>query len=452
MVTVSTALSSTGSAAHVRGVVRVRHSATVLPLSGLTAGAGVAAVAGGIGELSWAMTGTVLAWPVALRAVAGRAPSAGALGHHHRRGILRAVLAFALAQWVLGARLGLDSAAMLVVVASLAAVTLMAAVLIERARRRADVRPRALVVGDGGDLRVAMSHVAVMAGREVDVVGGCTPDDLPVNLDRERPDVVLAVPSPQLSGRALQRLSWQLEHGPDGHALPLLLMSGLTDVSVRRSRTLDLDGLGVTEVTAARQSGLVGFAKIAWERAAAALALVFLSPVLLGLALLVRLDSPGPALFRQSRVGRDGRHFTMLKLRTMTADAEAVRDKLTNEVDQVLFKVRQDPRVTRIGRILRRYSLDELPQLINVVRGEMSLVGPRPALPTEVAAYDHDPLRRLAVRPGLTGLWQVSGRSDLSWHESVRLDLDYVDNWSLSRDFSIIGRTMQAVLGHRGAY
>jgi lipopolysaccharide/colanic/teichoic acid biosynthesis glycosyltransferase len=208
----------------------------------------------------------------------------------------------------------------------------------------------------------------------------------------------------------------------------------------------------VTEVLAAHKSGAPGVAKVVWERMAAALALAFLSPVLLGLMLLVRLDSAGPALFRQVRVGRDGRHFTMLKLRTMRTDAESVRAQVDNEVDQVLFKNRQDPRITRIGRILRRYSLDELPQLVNVVRGDMSLVGPRPALPSEVAAYDHDPLRRLVVRPGLTGLWQISGRSDLSWRESVRLDLDYVDNWSLPRDLTIIGRTLHAVLGHRGAY
>ncbi|MFI2708408.1 sugar transferase, partial [Nocardioides sp. CER28] len=301
-------------------------------------------------------------------------------------------------------------------------------------------------------LRVAMSQVAVMAGRELDIVGGCTSEELAVTLDRTRPDLVVAVPSARLSGRALQRLSWQLERGTDGAALPLLLLTGLHDVSVERARPVSLGGLGVTEVLVSRPTGPSGFAKILWERAAACLALAFLSPVLLGLALMIRLDSPGPALFRQTRVGRDGRHFTMLKLRTMRTDAETVREELDSEVDEVLFKVRQDPRVTRIGRILRRYSLDELPQLINVVRGDMSLVGPRPALPAEVAAYDHDPQRRLAVRPGLTGLWQVSGRSDLSWRESVRLDLDYVDNWSLPRDLSIVGRTFQAVLGHRGAY
>jgi lipopolysaccharide/colanic/teichoic acid biosynthesis glycosyltransferase len=180
--------------------------------------------------------------------------------------------------------------------------------------------------------------------------------------------------------------------------------------------------------------------------------LLVLAPLLAILAVWIRLDSPGPVLYRQTRVGRHGRPFTMLKLRTMHTGAETVRDVLENDVDAVLFKARRDPRVTRIGRVLRRYSLDELPQLVNVLRGEMALVGPRPALPAEVAAYDDDPLRRLVVRPGLTGLWQVSGRSDLSWTESVRLDLDYVDNWSLRRDVAIVGRTVQAVLSHRGAY
>jgi lipopolysaccharide/colanic/teichoic acid biosynthesis glycosyltransferase len=294
--------------------------------------------------------------------------------------------------------------------------------------------------------------VAVAAVRDLDVVGGCTPEELAVTLDELRPAVVVVAPSYELSGRALQRLAWQLERGPAGNAVPMLLLNGLHDVAVHRARPVSLGGLGVTEVLAAHKSGAPGVAKVVWERMAAALALAFLSPVLLGLMLLVRLDSAGPALFRQVRVGRDGRHFTMLKLRTMRTDAESVRAQVDNEVDQVLFKNRQDPRITRIGRILRRYSLDELPQLVNVVRGDMSLVGPRPALPSEVAAYDHDPLRRLVVRPGLTGLWQISGRSDLSWRESVRLDLDYVDNWSLPRDLTIIGRTLHAVLGHRGAY
>jgi len=191
-----------------------------------------------------------------------------------------------------------------------------------------------------------------------------------------------------------------------------------------------------------------------WERTAAAAALVLLLPVLILIWLVVRCDSRGPALFRQQRVGRDGTPFTMLKFRTMRIDAEEQLSRLTAErgVTATLFKLADDPRVTRVGRWLRRYSLDELPQLVNIVRGEMALVGPRPALPREVMRYDRETRRRLSVDPGLTGLWQVSGRSDLPWHESVRLDLDYVDHWSLRRDLAIVARTFGAVLGHRGAY
>ena len=181
---------------------------------------------------------------------------------------------------------------------------------------------------------------------------------------------------------------------------------------------------------------------------------LLLLPLLVVLAAVVRLDTPGPALYRQQRVGKDGRLFTMFKLRSMAQAADTARDDLldVNEADGVLFKIQHDPRVTGVGRWLRRWSLDEVPQLWNVVRGDMSLVGPRPALPEEVARYDVDPTRRLVVKPGLTGLWQVSGRSDLSWSEAVRLDVRYVDNWSMRLDAQILARTVRAVLGHRGAY
>jgi exopolysaccharide biosynthesis polyprenyl glycosylphosphotransferase len=453
VVTVPTVLSSTGSVARQRRVARARHLAPLLPLAGLAAAIAVLAVASGLDMLAADVLGAALVWPVVLILVAGRAPAAGPLGRHHGQAVLRSIVAIALAQWLLATWAPIDELHLLLTVAGLGAGTLLATAFARRTQRRADVRPRALVVGDSSHLRIAMSQIAVMAGREVDVVGGCAPEELALSIDSLRPQVVVVIPSARLSGRALQRLAWQVERGPGGRSLPLLVLSGLTDVRVDRSRALSLGGLGVTEVLAARKGGPHGVAKIVWERCAAACALVVLAPVLLGIALLIKLDSPGPALFRQQRVGRDGKLFTMLKLRTMRTDAEAVRDELDNEVeDGVLFKVRQDPRVTRVGRVLRRYSLDEVPQLINVVRGDMSLVGPRPALPSEVAAYDHDPRRRLVVRPGLTGLWQVSGRSDLSWRDSVRLDLDYVDNWSLTRDLAIVGRTLQAVLGHRGAY
>ena len=191
------------------------------------------------------------------------------------------------------------------------------------------------------------------------------------------------------------------------------------------------------------------------DRLLASIALIVLLPVLLGLALAVRLSSRGPALFRQRRVGRDGKTFTMLKFRSMRIGAEHELAGLLehNESDGgVLFKIREDPRVTAIGHWLRRTSFDELPQLINVAIGSMSLVGPRPPLPDEVAAYPAVAHRRLSVKPGLTGLWQISGRSDLSWEDALRLDLTYVDEWSLALDTAVLFKTFGAVLRAEGAY
>ena len=195
-------------------------------------------------------------------------------------------------------------------------------------------------------------------------------------------------------------------------------------------------------------------AKRAIDIAGAALAILVFLPLLCCIALAIRFETGGPVIFRQRRTGHLGRIFTIYKFRTMTTDAEAVKQALAveNESDAVLFKIRRDPRITRAGRVLRKYSLDELPQLFNVALGQMSLVGPRPALPQEVSAYDHDPRRRLAVKPGITGLWQVSGRSDLSWEETVRRDVEYVDNWSMALDLAILWRTIGAVVLHRGAY
>jgi lipopolysaccharide/colanic/teichoic acid biosynthesis glycosyltransferase len=186
----------------------------------------------------------------------------------------------------------------------------------------------------------------------------------------------------------------------------------------------------------------------------ASLVLLLFSPVLLAIAALVRLTSRGPALFFQTRVGRNGELFRMVKFRSMYVGADARLAELAdlNESDGVLFKMRDDPRVTPMGRVLRKFSLDELPQLINVVTGSMSLVGPRPPLPSEVAQYEDSTRRRLLVKPGLTGLWQVSGRSDLSWEESVRLDLHYVENWSLAMDMVVLFKTARVVVRATGAY
>jgi lipopolysaccharide/colanic/teichoic acid biosynthesis glycosyltransferase len=191
-----------------------------------------------------------------------------------------------------------------------------------------------------------------------------------------------------------------------------------------------------------------------FDRSAAGLSLLLLAPLLLGIAVVVKATSAGPVLFRQERVGRHGTPFQMLKFRTMVDGAERLLDTLAVESDGngVLFKKKVDPRVTRVGAVLRRYSLDELPQLINIVRGDMSLVGPRPPLPSEVDRYGFDMHRRFLVKPGITGLWQVSGRSDLSWDDSVRLDVRYVENWSLTFDFMILWKTVGAVIRGPGAY
>jgi lipopolysaccharide/colanic/teichoic acid biosynthesis glycosyltransferase len=186
----------------------------------------------------------------------------------------------------------------------------------------------------------------------------------------------------------------------------------------------------------------------------AGVGLLLLSPLLGAIALAVRCTSPGPVFYRQTRYGQHGTPFTMWKFRTMVVDADARKAELTaaNENDGLMFKIRRDPRVTRVGRLLRRCSLDELPQLLNVLSGEMSLVGPRPPLPDEVARYDEVELRRLSVKPGITGLWQVSGRSELSWDETLALDLRYVDNWSFLGDVDVMARTFRAVVDGRGAY
>jgi exopolysaccharide biosynthesis polyprenyl glycosylphosphotransferase len=184
------------------------------------------------------------------------------------------------------------------------------------------------------------------------------------------------------------------------------------------------------------------------------IAIVGLAPVMLAIAILIKLDSPGPVFYAQERVGKDGKRFRMLKFRSMRQDADRLMAELRakNEVTGALFKMKNDPRVTRVGRFLRRSSLDELPQVFNVLRGEMSLVGPRPSLPSEVATYEDWQLGRLRAIPGMTGLWQVSGRSDVPFHDMVRLDLHYIRNWSVWLDLEIILRTVPAVIGNRGAY
>ncbi|MFE1518082.1 sugar transferase [[Kitasatospora] papulosa] len=263
-------------------------------------------------------------------------------------------------------------------------------------------------------------------------------------------DLVLVAPGPQLDDDRVRRLAWGLHDG----GLALCVLSELSGVAAARVRPASAAGLTLLHVAPPLRNGPQALLKTVVDRTGAALGLLLLAPLFFGLALAVRLSSPGPVFHRQTRHGRHNRPFTMWKFRTMVADAEARREQLSaaNESEGPMFKMRRDPRVTRVGHALRRTSLDELPQLLNVLRGDMSLVGPRPPLPDEVSRYDERELRRLAVRPGLTGLWQVSGRSDLSWQETVSLDLWYVDNWSVATDMGLLARTVRAVTDGRGAY
>jgi exopolysaccharide biosynthesis polyprenyl glycosylphosphotransferase len=263
-------------------------------------------------------------------------------------------------------------------------------------------------------------------------------------------DTVLVLPGRETDADVVRELTWSLEDT----AVTVGVLTPVSSVSSHRLRTTELGHRTVLELGAVGASAIEVRAKGIVDRLGAAVILLIASPVLLFLVAAVRLDSKGPGLFVQTRVGRDGKAFRMFKLRTMHVDAEAMKQALLddNDVDGVLFKIRRDPRVTRVGYWLRRASLDELPQLFNVLKGEMSLVGPRPALPSEVASYDAVARRRLVVKPGITGLWQVSGRSDLLWDESLRLDLYYADNWRLVDDFTIAARTVSAVTMARGAY
>jgi exopolysaccharide biosynthesis polyprenyl glycosylphosphotransferase len=302
------------------------------------------------------------------------------------------------------------------------------------------------------------------------VVGACIPDallapvpqrlgDVPVaGSFRNIPDAAAATgadtvavtASGELTATRLRRLGWQLE----GTGIDLVLAPALTDVAGPRIHTRPVAGLPLIHVEAPEFRGTRKLVKGFVDRSVSFLALTLLLPLLSLIALAIKIDNRGPVIFKQVRVGQGGREFHVYKFRTMVVNADALLAELAakNETDGLMFKMRDDPRITRVGKFLRKFSLDELPQLANVLFGHMSLVGPRPPLPSEVARYDGDVARRLLVKPGMTGLWQVSGRSDLSWEDGIRLDLYYVENWSLASDLTILWKTFGAVLNGRGAY
>lgn len=329
---------------------------------------------------------------------------------------------------------------------------------------------RVLVVGDAAHVLELVYTLRREPYTGYRVVGACIPDALTAPQQQHLGDVpivgsfrtiveaataaladtIAVTASGELTASRLRRLGWQLE----GSGIDLVVAPALTDVAGPRIHTRPVAGLPLIHVEAPDIHGGGKIIKGLVDRVTAAFLLLAAAPLFMLITVLIKLDSRGPVIFRQRRVGQDGHEFDVFKFRTMVINADAMLGQLAglNESTGLLFKMRRDPRVTRIGRILRKYSLDELPQFINVLLGDMSLVGPRPPLPSEVAQYDGDVARRLLVKPGITGLWQVSGRSDLSWEDGIRLDLYYVENWSLASDLTIMWKTIGAVVRSRGAY
>lgn len=353
-----------------------------------------------------------------------------------------------------------------VALAGVLLVHVVGSLMVRSLRRRGRLRQRVVAVG----LERSVAELVRTARRDpsagVEVVGACVaaaqgelvegvpvlggPGGVPAALHAVGADTVVLTAWSDVGQEQLRRLSWDLE----GTGIRLLVAPRLAEVATPRLRIRSVGGLPLLDVAEPEFTGARRAVKTCLDYGLTGLGLLLVAPLLVAVAVAVKVSSPGPVLFRQERVGRHGKTFMMHKFRSMYVDAEDRLEQLShlNQGGGPLFKLRQDPRVTPVGRFLRRYSLDELPQLLDVLRGEMSLVGPRPPLPREVAEYPGDVRRRLLVKPGLTGLWQVSGRSDLSWEEAVRLDLSYVENWFLGLDLSIILRTVTAVLARRGAY
>jgi exopolysaccharide biosynthesis polyprenyl glycosylphosphotransferase len=426
------------------------------------------------GVLFWAALSLVLVWPALLAVTGAYDQRSFGIGTDEFRRVGRAGLSLLAGLGFISyaADLNLSRALVVTAVPALAAVTLVERYAARRSLHRQRMRGRCLkrvvVVGRGGAVLELADRLRRTSHAGLEVVAACvTPDDrariaravdVPVaGLDdvltiarRTNADTIAVTSASETAAQYLRTLSWQLE----GTELELLVAPGLVEVAGPRLHIRPFDGLPLLSVEQPRFEGWRRVVKGALDRSVALAALVVLAPTFAVLALAVRLSGPGPVLYRQERVGLGGRHFEMLKFRSMVADADQQVASLSdgNDADGLLFKMRQDPRVTPVGRWLRRLSLDELPQLVNVLTGSMSLVGPRPPLPREVARYDTSVSRRLLVKPGLTGLWQISGRSDLPWEEAVRLDLRYVENWSLTLDLSILRKTFAAVLQSRGAY
>jgi exopolysaccharide biosynthesis polyprenyl glycosylphosphotransferase len=325
------------------------------------------------------------------------------------------------------------------------------ATLIAGKRRDVDYVMRQLALADNGYSVIALAlsdeDVASDPGR---VFAVRTADDIARVAREVGADTLVVASVPDDDPDFSRSLAWQLE----GTAAELIMSSRLADVAGPRISLSPIEGLPLIHVKIPVFEGAAHTLKRLLDLVVSTAACAVVALVTPVIALAISLDSPGPVFFRQQRVGRDGREFTMLKFRSMTDAAEQELAELlpSNDGAGPLFKLRSDPRVTRVGRFLRRYSLDELPQFFNVLRGDMSISGPRPPLPSEVRNYEGRVFRRLYIKPGITGLWQVSGRSDLSWEDSVALDLRYVENWSVTLDLMIMWRTVKVMLRPVGAY
>ncbi|MDQ6910144.1 MAG: sugar transferase [Actinomycetota bacterium] len=334
-------------------------------------------------------------------------------------------------------------------------------------RSRKQFTKRVVVVGERSGVTELVRAIGETPFAGIEVAGVCMADATALEVDgvsvpvlsspdktreaatRCGADAIAIADTATLSSSALSHLAWALA----GTGIELMVTPAVTDVAGPRISLRPVPGVPLLLAEQPELRGARRLAKGAFDRTFAALLLLALSPLLAVIALAVRLSSGAPVLFRQVRVGLGGRHFVLFKFRTMSLDAEERFSDVVhlNEHDGVLFKARNDPRITPVGRYLRRWSIDEVPQLWNVVRGDMSIIGPRPPVPAEVERYTDQARRRLLVKPGMTGLWQVSGRSTLPWQETVRLDLYYVENWSPSLDAAILAKTVSAVLRGRGA-
>ena len=424
---------------------------------------------------AWLCLALPLVWPTAVGMSGGYSPKFFGTGSEEFRKVARGGLWLLAAVSVVsyGAQLDIARSFVVFTVPAMTLGTLVARVVgrkwLQRARRAGRCVKRVVAVGRDAAVADLVRRIQVDHFAGMEVVAACVAspgsaarvesigvpidgglDDVIDVVQRRGADAVAVTSASETAALYLRKLSWQLE----GSGIELLVSPGMVEIAGPRLHIRPFVGLPLLSIEEPVFSGWKRILKGALDRVGAAAALVLIAPVLLAIAVAVRMSGPGPVLYRQERVGAYGARYTMFKFRSMVDGADAKLTELLaqNEGQGLLFKMREDPRVTPVGRWLRRFSLDELPQLFNVLGGSMSLVGPRPPLPQEVERYDTSIRRRLLVKPGLTGLWQISGRSDLSWEESVRLDLRYVENWTLALDLLILWKTASAVLRSRGAY